>query len=141
VAGEVALEVDGGPGCEVGEIGDLTGRDEYPMAVSPLAGWVARGEEQEAEVAVCADGAGEAGHQADEAGVFLLLTGLVGIGIFVYSAGYTRNLGGPLRQAASLALLNLSVGAVILVLAAGTPLTLLVAWGAMSILTWPAERP
>ena len=70
------------------------------------------------------------------AGVFLLLTGLVGIGIFVYSAGYTRNLGGTLRQAASLALLNLSVGAVVLVVAAGTALTLLVAWEAMSILTY-----
>ncbi len=70
------------------------------------------------------------------AGVFLLLTGLVGIGIFVYSAAYTGHLGGARRQAASLALLNLSVGAVALVLAAGTPLTLLLAWEVMSILTY-----
>ena len=54
----------------------------------------------------------------------------------MYSAGYTQNLGGTLRQAASLALLNLSVGAVVLVVAAGTALTLLVAWEAMSILTY-----
>lgn len=70
------------------------------------------------------------------AGVFLLLTGLVGIGIFVYSAAYTRHLAGARRQAASLALLNVSVGSVALVVAAGTALTLLLAWEVMSILTY-----
>ncbi len=70
------------------------------------------------------------------AGLFLLLTGLVGAGIFVYSAAYTTHLRSLRRQAASLALLNLSVAAIAIVVAAGTAITLLVAWEAMSILTY-----
>jgi hydrogenase-4 component B len=69
-------------------------------------------------------------------GLFLLLIGLVGIGIFVYSAAYTARLGGYPRQAASLALLNLTFAAMVIVVAAGTALTLLLAWEAMSILTY-----
>lgn len=69
-------------------------------------------------------------------GLFLLLIGLVGIGIFVYSAAYTARLGGRPRQAASLALLNLTFVAMSVVVAAGTALTLLVGWEAMSILTY-----
>ena len=69
-------------------------------------------------------------------GLFLLLIGLVGIGIFVYAAAYTARLGGYPRQAASLALLTLTFAAMTIVVAAGTALTLLLAWEAMSILTY-----
>jgi len=67
VAGEVALDVDGGAGCELGEVGDLEGRDDDPVAIDSLAGGVALGEEKETELAVLANRAGEAGHEADEA--------------------------------------------------------------------------
>jgi hydrogenase-4 component B len=70
------------------------------------------------------------------AGVFLLLIGLVGIGIFVYSAQYTARIAGRRRQAASLALLNLTFAALALVVAAGTALTLLLAWEVMSVMTY-----
>jgi hypothetical protein len=67
VAGEVALDVNGGTGCELGEVGDVEGSEDDPVAVNPLAGGVAPGEKEEAEITGRADGAGEAGHQADEA--------------------------------------------------------------------------
>jgi hypothetical protein len=67
VAGEVALDVNGGTGCELGEVGDVEGSEDDPVAVDPLAGGVAPGEKEEAEITGRADGAGEAGHQADEA--------------------------------------------------------------------------
>jgi hypothetical protein len=67
VAGEVALDVDGGAGRELGEVGGVEGREDDPMPVDPLPVGVALGEQKEADLAVTADGSWEAGHQADEA--------------------------------------------------------------------------
>ena len=67
VAGEVALDVDGGAGRELGDVGGVAGREDDPVAVDSLAGGVALGEQEEPDLAVTADGSWEAGHQADEA--------------------------------------------------------------------------
>lgn len=69
-------------------------------------------------------------------GVFLLLTGLVGTAISVYSTGYAAQIGGPPRQAAFFALLSPTLAALTLILVAGNALTFLVAWEGMSILTY-----
>jgi hypothetical protein len=67
VAGEVALDVDGGARGELGEVGGVAGGEDDPMAVYPVAGGVALGDEEQADLAVSADGSRQAGHQADEA--------------------------------------------------------------------------
>jgi len=56
VAGEVALDVDGGAGRELGEVGGVAGGKDVPVAVDSLAGGVALGEQEEADLAVTADG-------------------------------------------------------------------------------------
>jgi hypothetical protein len=43
VAGEVALDVDGGAGQELGEVGGVERREDDPVAVDPLASGVALG--------------------------------------------------------------------------------------------------
>jgi hydrogenase-4 component B len=70
------------------------------------------------------------------AATFLLLTGLVGTGISLFTAGYTPHVGGPLRQACVHGLLNLSFAAIILVLAAANAFTFLLAWEVMVISTY-----
>lgn len=70
------------------------------------------------------------------AATFLLLTGLVGTGISLFSAGYTRHVGGALRQACVHCLLNLSFAGVVLVLAAANAITFLLAWEVMVISTY-----
>jgi formate hydrogenlyase subunit 3/multisubunit Na+/H+ antiporter MnhD subunit len=70
------------------------------------------------------------------AATFLLLTGLVGIGISLFTAGYTPHVGGPLRQTCVHCLLNLSFAAIILVLAAADAFTFLLAWEVMVIATY-----
>lgn len=69
-------------------------------------------------------------------GLFLLLTGLVGIAISLYSAEYAVRVGGPPRQAAMLCLYNLTMASLAVLLTAGNALTFLLAWEAMSILTY-----
>jgi hypothetical protein len=66
VTGEVALDVDGGAGQELGEVGGVEGGEDDPMPVDPLTARVALGEQEESELAVSTDGSWEAGHQADE---------------------------------------------------------------------------
>ena len=70
------------------------------------------------------------------AATFLLLTGLVGIGISLFTAGYTPHVGGPLRQTCVHCLLNVSFAAIILVLAAANAFTFLLAWEVMVISTY-----
>ncbi|MHB1575014.1 MAG: proton-conducting transporter transmembrane domain-containing protein [Candidatus Dormibacteria bacterium] len=70
------------------------------------------------------------------AATFVLLTGLVGTGISLFTAGYTPHVGGPLRQACVHFLLNLSFAAILLVLAAANALTFLLAWEVMMIATY-----
>ncbi|HUY10313.1 MAG TPA: proton-conducting transporter membrane subunit [Candidatus Dormibacteraeota bacterium] len=70
------------------------------------------------------------------AGTFLLLSGVVGTGISLYTAGYAPHVGGPLRQASLHSLLNLSFVAILLVLAAANAFTFLVAWEVMVIATY-----
>jgi hypothetical protein len=67
VAGEVALDVEGGAGRELGDVGSVAGRKDDPVAVDAAPAAVAVGEQEEADVAVTADGSWDAGHQADEA--------------------------------------------------------------------------
>ncbi|MDQ6772666.1 MAG: hydrogenase 4 subunit B, partial [Candidatus Dormibacteraeota bacterium] len=69
-------------------------------------------------------------------GLFLLLTGVVGTAVAVYSAGYLDHVGGPPRQAALLTLLNLTLVSLAVLLTAANALTFLVAWESMSILTY-----
>ncbi|MGC1908631.1 MAG: proton-conducting transporter membrane subunit [Candidatus Dormiibacterota bacterium] len=70
------------------------------------------------------------------AGTFLLLSGVVGTGISLYTAGYAPHVGGPLRQASLHSLLNLSFAAILLVLAAANAFTFLLAWEVMVIATY-----
>ncbi len=70
------------------------------------------------------------------AGTFLLLSGVVGAGISLYTAGYAAHVGGPLRQASLHCLLNLSFASVLLVLAAANAFTFLLAWEMMVITTY-----
>jgi len=70
------------------------------------------------------------------AGMFLLLTGLLGTAISIYSSDYTAHVGGALRQAALFGLLNLCLASLVLLLTAGNALTFLLAWELMSILTY-----
>ncbi|MGC1193505.1 MAG: proton-conducting transporter membrane subunit, partial [Candidatus Dormiibacterota bacterium] len=70
------------------------------------------------------------------AGTFLLLSGVVGTGISLYTAGYAPHVGGPLRQASLHSLLNLSFAAILLVLAAANAFTFLLAWEMMVIATY-----
>jgi len=70
------------------------------------------------------------------AGTFLLLSGVVGTGISLYTAGYGPHVGGPLRQAGLLSLLNLSFAAILLLLAAANAFSFLLAWEAMVITTY-----
>ena len=65
VAGKVALDVDGGAGRELGEVGGVAGRKDDPVAVDSLAARVALREQQEAHVAAIADRPWQAGNQAD----------------------------------------------------------------------------
>lgn len=69
-------------------------------------------------------------------GFFMLLVGLVGAPISIYTAGYAEHVGGRPRQAALHGLLNLSLASIALLLAAGNAFTFLVAWELMSILTY-----
>ncbi len=69
-------------------------------------------------------------------GMFWLLTGLVGAAISAYSSGYAPQVGGIRRQSAMLALLGLTFAALAVLLSAGNAFTFLVAWEAMSVLTY-----
>jgi hydrogenase-4 component B len=69
-------------------------------------------------------------------GVFLLLTGLVGLAISIYSSAYIDHVGGRRRQAAMLVLLSLTFASLAALLAAGNAFTFLLAWEAMSVLTY-----
>jgi hydrogenase-4 component B len=70
------------------------------------------------------------------AGTFLLLAGVVGTGISLYTSAYVHHLGGPLRQATVHSLLNVSFAAMLLVLAAGDAFSFLLAWEVMVIATY-----
>jgi hydrogenase-4 component B len=70
------------------------------------------------------------------AGTFLLLTGVVGTGISLYTAGYAPHVGGRLRQATLHSLLNLTLASVLLVLAAANAFSFLLAWEVMVIATY-----
>jgi hypothetical protein len=48
VAGEVALDVDGGAGRQLGEVGGVAGKKDEPVAVDAALAGVALGEEEEA---------------------------------------------------------------------------------------------
>ena len=69
-------------------------------------------------------------------GVFLLLTGLVGVAISAYSSAYAHHVGGQQRQAAMFVLLNLTFASLAVLLAGGNAFTFLLAREAMSILTY-----
>ena len=69
-------------------------------------------------------------------GLFLLVIGVVGIAIAVYTSDYVIHVGGPSRQAALLVLFNLALGSLAAIVVAGNALTFLLAWEAMSILTY-----
>jgi hydrogenase-4 component B len=69
-------------------------------------------------------------------GIFLLLTGVLGTAISIYSAGYTPHIGGAARQAVLLFLLDLTLATLAALLTAANALTFLVAWELMSILTY-----
>ncbi len=69
-------------------------------------------------------------------GIFLLLTGVVGTGICLYSAAYTPHVGGPLRRATVHSLLNVSLATILLVVAAADAVTFLVAWECMVIASY-----
>jgi hydrogenase-4 component B len=69
-------------------------------------------------------------------GMFLLLTGVVGTAISVYSSDYVVHVGGPSRQANLLGLLNFTFATLAVLLASGNALTFLLAWESMSILTY-----
>jgi hypothetical protein len=60
VAGEVALDVDGGAGRELTDVGGVAGGKDDPVAVYPVAGGAALGDEEEADLAVTADGSRQA---------------------------------------------------------------------------------
>jgi hydrogenase-4 component B len=79
---------------------------------------------------------GFAVHTNPLAGLFLLLTGLLGIAISLYSCDYSLHLGGRWRRAALLCLLELAMAALVTVLIAANAFTFLVAWEAVSILTY-----
>ena len=68
-------------------------------------------------------------------GLFLLVIGVVGFAIAVYSSDYVIHVGGPPRQAALLVFFNLTLGSLAAIVVAGNALTFLLAWEAMSILT------
>ncbi|HVB54414.1 MAG TPA: proton-conducting transporter membrane subunit [Candidatus Acidoferrales bacterium] len=70
------------------------------------------------------------------AGTFLLLSGVVGTGISLYTAGYAPHVGGPSRQASLHSLLNLSFASILLVLAAANGFTFLLAWEVMVSATY-----
>lgn len=70
------------------------------------------------------------------AGTFLLLSGVVGTGISLYTAGYASHVGGRRVQASLHSLLNLSLAAILLVLAAANAFTFLMAWEVMVISTY-----
>jgi formate hydrogenlyase subunit 3/multisubunit Na+/H+ antiporter MnhD subunit len=70
------------------------------------------------------------------AGTFLLLSGVVGTGISLYTAGYAPHVGGPLRQATLHSLLNLSFAAILLLLAAANAFSFLLAWEVMVVSTY-----
>jgi len=65
-----------------------------------------------------------------------LVVALVGTAIAVYSSDYVIHVGGPYRQAALLVLFNLALGSLAAIVVAGNALTFLLAWEAMSILTY-----
>ena len=69
-------------------------------------------------------------------GLFLLVIGLVGIGVALYSADYVLFVGGPPRQGLLLALFNLALASVTLIVVAANAVTFLIAWEAMSLLTY-----
>ncbi|HUY99450.1 MAG TPA: hypothetical protein VMU89_03805, partial [Thermomicrobiaceae bacterium] len=69
-------------------------------------------------------------------GLFLLVIGLVGVGVAVYSADYVLFVGGPPRQGLLLALFNLTLASVTLIVVAANAVTFLIAWEAMSLLTY-----
>ncbi|MGH7641001.1 MAG: proton-conducting transporter membrane subunit [Candidatus Dormibacteria bacterium] len=75
-------------------------------------------------------------HSTRLGGLFLLLTGVVGVAISMYSSAYAPHVGGPPRQAVMHGLLDLTSAAMVLVVAANTALTLLLAWELMSVLTY-----
>ncbi len=69
-------------------------------------------------------------------GLFLLLTGVVGTGVCLYSAAYTAHVGGPLRRATAHALLALVLATIVVVVAAADAVTFLVAWECMVIVSY-----
>ena len=69
-------------------------------------------------------------------GLFLLVIGLVGLAIAVYSSDYALFVGGPPRQAVLLAGFNLTLASLAAIVVAGNALTFLIAWDAMSLLTY-----
>jgi hydrogenase-4 component B len=69
-------------------------------------------------------------------GLFLLLTGLLGTAISIYSSDYSVRLGGSKRRSAMFVAYCLTLSSLAVLLAAGNALTFLVAWEAMSILTY-----
>jgi hydrogenase-4 component B len=69
-------------------------------------------------------------------GAFLLLTGVLGVAIAIYSAGYGPQVGGRTRQAALICLLNPALASLAGILLAGNALTFLLAWEVMSLLTY-----
>jgi formate hydrogenlyase subunit 3/multisubunit Na+/H+ antiporter MnhD subunit len=70
------------------------------------------------------------------AGTFLLLSGVVGTGISLYTAGYAPHVGGPLRQSGLHSLLNLSFASILLLLAAANAFSFLLAWEVMVMATY-----
>ena len=70
------------------------------------------------------------------AGTFLLLSGVVGTGISLYTAGYAPHVGGRQVQASLHSLLNLSLLSILVVLAAGNAFTFLITWEVMAISTY-----
>ena len=69
-------------------------------------------------------------------GLFLLLLGCLGTAISIYSSDYVIQVGGRPRQAAMFGLYNPALASLCTLLTAGNAFTFLVAWEAMSILTY-----
>ena len=67
LAGEVALDIDGGARCKVADVGKVDAAEDDPVTVDPLAERISLGEQDETEVAGGADGSGPAADQADQA--------------------------------------------------------------------------
>jgi hydrogenase-4 component B len=69
-------------------------------------------------------------------GLFLLVLGLVGLGISIYSVAYVEHTGGRPRQASVLALLSASQASMAALLASADAFTLLTFWELTSVFTY-----